>query len=91
MIITLLTSLSLAAIATNTRVKGGGAYYLISRSLGVEFGGAIGLVFFLAQTISVAMYVIGFSEAVVGLLPVGGMSATTIAAVTNVFVFACTG
>ena len=62
-IITTLTSLSLSAIATNTEVKGGGAYFLISRSLGVEFGGAIGVVFFLAQAISVAMYVIGFSEA----------------------------
>ena len=63
--ITLLTTLSLSAIATNTRVKGGGAYYLISRSLGVEFGGAIGVVFFLAQAIAVAMYVIGFTEALV--------------------------
>ena len=43
--ITTLTTLSLSAIASNTRVKGGGAYYLISRSLGVEFGGAIGVVF----------------------------------------------
>ena len=62
-LITVLTTLSLSAIATNTEVKGGGAYFLISRSLGVEFGGAIGLVFFLAQAISVAMYVIGFTEA----------------------------
>ena len=61
-VITTLTAFSLAATATNTRVKGGGAYYLISRSLGVEFGGAIGLVFFLAQAVSVSMYVIGFGQ-----------------------------
>jgi len=63
--ITVLTTLSLSAVATNTRVQGGGAYFLISRSLGVEFGGAIGIVFFLAQAISVSMYVIGFAEELV--------------------------
>lgn len=87
--ITVLTALSLSAIATNTRVKGGGAYYLISRSLGVEFGGAIGLLFFLAQAVSVAMYVIGFSEAVVGSLPTGGVPFAVIATATNVVVFLC--
>jgi amino acid transporter len=43
--------------------KAGGIYYMISRSLGPEFGGAIGLMFTLAQAIAVSMYVIGFSEA----------------------------
>ncbi|MDA1054024.1 MAG: amino acid permease [Planctomycetota bacterium] len=88
-VITGLTSLSLSAIATNTRVKGGGAYFLISRSLGVEFGGAIGLVFFLAQAISVAMYVIGFAEAFVGSIPTVDVSMTTVATITNIGVFVC--
>lgn len=86
--ITFLTTLSLSAISTNTRVKGGGAYYLISRSLGVEFGGAIGVVFFLAQAVSVAMYVIGFSEALAALTS-SRLSPTVVATITNLVVFAC--
>jgi len=62
-IISVLTSVSLSAIATNLKVKGGGDYYLISRTLGVEFGGAIGIVLFLAQSVSIAFYCIGFGEA----------------------------
>lgn len=84
--ITVLTALSLSSIATNTKVEGGGAYFLISRSLGPEFGGAIGLVFFAAQALSVAMYVIGFTEAAMIYLP-DGTSASTVAVVTNIAVF----
>lgn len=62
-----LTSLSLAAISTNMEVRGGGDYYLISRTLGIEFGGAIGIVLYLAQSVSVAFYAIGFGEAVASL------------------------
>jgi amino acid transporter len=62
-VISLLTSLSVAAISTNFIVKGGGDYYLISRTLGIGFGGAIGLVLFLAQSISVGFYCMGFAEA----------------------------
>lgn len=62
-IITLLTGLSLSAIATSMHVKTGGNYYLISRSLGLEIGGAIGIPLFLSQAISVAFYIIGFTEA----------------------------
>ncbi len=63
--ITLLTSFSISAIATNIEVKGGGAYYLISRTLGPEFGGTIGLTLFFAQALSVPFYIIGFSEALI--------------------------
>ena len=87
-LITLLTTISLSGIATNTRVKGGGAYFLISRSLGVEFGGAIGIVFFLAQAISVALYSLGFAEAVVGSLPGVSLSIPVVATITNIAVFA---
>ncbi len=67
-LITILTSQSLAAIATNLKVKGGGDYYLISRTLGMEFGGAIGIVLYLAQSVSVAFYCIGFAEALFAIL-----------------------
>ncbi len=60
--ISVLTSVSLSAIATNLKVKGGGDYYLISRTLGHEFGGAIGIVVFLAQSVSIAFYCLGFGE-----------------------------
>ncbi|MCP4745948.1 MAG: amino acid permease [Desulfobacteraceae bacterium] len=62
-IISFLTGLSISAVATNMYVKKGGAYYMISRSLGLEIGGAIGIPLYLSQAISVAFYVIGFSEA----------------------------
>ncbi len=67
--ITLLTSLSLSAIATNLQVRGGGAYFLISRNLGLEIGGAVGLPLFLAQAVSVAFYIIGFTESLEFLFP----------------------
>ncbi len=66
--VAVLTSISLAAIATNIEVRGGGDYYLISRTLGVEFGGAIGVVLFLAQSVSVGFYAIGFGEVTADLL-----------------------
>jgi hypothetical protein len=62
-LISVLTSVSLSAIATNLKVKRGGDHYLISRTLGLEFGGAIGIVLFLAQAVSIAFYCIGFGEA----------------------------
>lgn len=67
--ITLLTSLSLSAVATNTRVGRGGAYFMVSRSLGLEIGGSIGVPLFLAQAVSVAFYVIGFTEFLLPFFP----------------------
>ena len=61
--ISLLTGLSVSAVATSMEVKAGGNYYLISRSLGLEIGGAIGIPLFLSQAISVAFYIIGLVEA----------------------------
>jgi len=61
--ITLVTALSLSAVATNARVGAGGAYYLASRSLGLEVGGAIGLPLYLSQTLSVTLYSFGLAEA----------------------------
>uniref|UniRef100_A0A8C1RFM8 Solute carrier family 12 member 2 n=1 Tax=Cyprinus carpio TaxID=7962 RepID=A0A8C1RFM8_CYPCA len=71
-VVTTITGCSTSAIATNGFVRGGGAYYLISRSLGPEFGGSIGLIFAFANAVAVAMYVVGFAETVVELLNSSG-------------------
>ncbi|XP_031571978.1 solute carrier family 12 member 1-like, partial [Actinia tenebrosa] len=67
-VVTTLTTLSMSAICTNGEVKGGGAYFLISRSLGPEFGGSIGVIFSIANAVAIAMYVVGFAETVRDLL-----------------------
>ncbi|MBZ8180395.1 APC family permease [Oscillatoria salina] len=67
--ITLLTALSICAIATDRVVRAGGAYYMISRSLGIETGGAVGIPLYFAQALSVALYTIGFAESVVQAFP----------------------
>ena len=61
-LITLTTTLSFSAVATNTRVGVGGAYFIISRSLGLELGAAIGLPLFLSQVFSVTLYAFGLAE-----------------------------
>lgn len=67
--ITFLTSLSISATATNMTVGGGGAYFLLSRSLGVEAGAAIGIPLFLAQALGISFYISGFSESVLAFVP----------------------
>jgi amino acid transporter len=67
--ITLITAFSFSSVATNIRVGVGGAYYIISRSLGLETGGAIGLPLFLSQAFSVTLYAYGLAEAATLLWP----------------------
>lgn len=64
-LITFLTALSICAIATDKVVRVGGAYYMISRSLGLETGGAVGIPLYFAQAFSVSLYTLGFAESVV--------------------------
>ncbi|MFH1791873.1 MAG: amino acid permease [Candidatus Omnitrophota bacterium] len=68
-LITLFTCLSVASIATNMRIGTGGAYSIISKSLGLEIGGAIGIPLYLSQAISVAFYITGFSECWTSVFP----------------------
>ncbi len=61
-IVSISTGLSISSIATDKKIKSGGIYYILSRSLGFPFGGAIGLTLFAATALSISLYLIGFSE-----------------------------
>ena len=60
-LVTVPAALAVAEIATNQKVEGGGAYFMISRSFGLNIGGAIGITLFLSQSIAVAFYIIAFT------------------------------
>ncbi len=60
--ITTATGLSLSSIATNTRIGAGGPYAIISKSLGLEIGGSVGVPLYLSQALAVAMYIFGLRE-----------------------------
>ncbi|XP_055384360.1 bumetanide-sensitive sodium-(potassium)-chloride cotransporter isoform X2 [Condylostylus longicornis] len=75
-VVTSITALSMSAISTNGVIKGGGTYYMISRSLGPEFGGSIGLIFSLANAVACAMYVVGFCESMIDLIKSFGATIT---------------
>ncbi len=62
-LVTIPTALALSEIATNQRVEGGGEYFIISRSFGLNIGATIGIALYFSQAISVAFYVIAFTEA----------------------------
>lgn len=67
--ITICTGLSLSSLTTNIRIGAGGAYSIISKSLGLEAGGSIGIPFYIAQTLSAALYLIGFTEGWLRIFP----------------------
>lgn len=62
-LVTIPTALAISEIATNKRVEGGGEYFIISRSFGLNIGATIGMALYLSQAISVAFYIIAFTEA----------------------------
>tara|TARA_B100000609_G_scaffold199535_2_gene203875 strand:- start:3661 stop:5976 length:2316 start_codon:yes stop_codon:yes gene_type:complete len=89
--ITFITALSASAISTNMRVGIGGEYYMISRSLGLELGGAIGIPLFLCRTLSITLYAFGLAEALSlfwpvswGPLPMKAIAAAVIVLITFV-------
>ncbi len=99
----LITGLSLTAIATNMKIGAGGSYYIISRSLGLEFGSSIGILLCISQTTSLALCVSGFSlmlHEFVNVVPISYLEvgtlflltfisylSTTLALKTQIFVF----
>ncbi len=84
--VTLVTALSMASIATDRRVRAGGAYFMISRSLGLETGGAVGLPLYFALALSMALYVIGFAEIIGDMFP--GVNQRIVGVVTAIAVAA---
>ncbi|XP_039289667.1 bumetanide-sensitive sodium-(potassium)-chloride cotransporter isoform X2 [Nilaparvata lugens] len=72
-VVCIITTLSLSAICTNGEVKGGGIYYIISRSLGPEFGASVGVIFASANAVSVSMNTIGFCNSLNDLLAEHGL------------------
>ncbi len=67
--VTICTGLSMASLTTNIKIGAGGAYSIVSKSLGLEAGGSIGIPLYIAQTLSAALYIIGFTEGWLRIFP----------------------
>lgn len=91
--ITFITGLSASALATNMRVGVGGEYYMVSRSLGIELGGAIGIPLFLCRTLSITFYSFGLSESILalGVAPGEPLSQVGVQIGAAVFIILTTG
>ena len=86
--ITTATALSMSSITTNIRIGSGGAFSIISQSLGLEVGGSIGIPLYLSQTLAVAMYVFGFRAGWLSIFPDHNAFVVDIITFTVIFVFA---
>jgi solute carrier family 12 (potassium/chloride transporters), member 9 len=62
------TTVSVSGLSTNETVRAGGAYYMISRAIGVEFGGALGVMFFVSQTLGIGFYTLGCTETIMNVV-----------------------
>jgi amino acid transporter len=87
-VVTISTGLAVSSIATNIRVGAGGAFSIISQSLGLEVGGSIGITLYLAQGISIALYILGFTDGIVSIFPQAPPIAVAFASFAGVFVIA---
>ena len=65
--VTIITTMSLSAISTNGKVAAGGVYFMVSRCLGANIGVVVGLSLFVAQSLAVALNLVGFAEGIVSL------------------------
>jgi len=69
-IISVTTGLSISSIATDKKIKAGGIYYILSRSLGLPMGGAIGIALFVGTALSISLYLVGFAESFLSIEPI---------------------
>jgi amino acid transporter len=92
-LITFITALSAASIATNIRVGVGGVYYIVSRSFGLQTGGAIGIAFYISRTLSITFYAFGLAESILLLWPtavLGAMPAYAVPLLTALIIITVT-
>ena len=71
-IISVTTGLTISSIATDKKIKAGGIYYILSRTLGLPMGGAIGIAMFLGTALSISLYIVGFSESFLSIPAISG-------------------
>jgi len=90
-IITICTGLSMSSITTNIKIGAGGPYSIISKSLGLEAGGSIGIPFYVSQSLSAALYIIGFTEGWLMIFPDHNPMLISIITVTILFAISFSG